>query len=97
LLFDKVSELCEVKGITIWKLERELKFANASISRWKKSYPSADRLKKVSDYFGVTTDYLLEQDNRISVQSQVLAKIVDELSPAKQDLVKQYINMLQAE
>nr|WP_319488589.1 helix-turn-helix transcriptional regulator [uncultured Caproiciproducens sp.] len=95
MLFEKVSDLCEAKGITIWKLEKELKFANASISRWKKSYPSADRLKKVSDYFEVTTDYLLEQDNQISAQSQILAKTVDKLSPAKQDLVKQYIDMIQ--
>lgn len=56
---DRVKELCRVNNIPLYKLERELGFANGYIGQLKKgSFPS-DRLPKVADYFGVSVEYLL--------------------------------------
>lgn len=96
MLFNRVSDLCKSKNITIWKLEKELNFANASISRWKNAYPSADRLQKVADFFGVSTDFLLGRD-KTSPQGQKLADAFDELPPQKRDLVQRYVEMLKNE
>lgn len=96
MLYETVKALCESKSITIAELERKISVGNGSIQKWKKSFPSADRLKKVADYFGVSTDSLLGRKEQLSAESHELAKVVDGLSPAKQELVKQYINMLQA-
>ena len=96
MLFDRVSDLCKSNNITIWKLEKELNFANASVSRWKKAYPSADRLSKVADYFGVSVDYLLGRP-ATSPQGQELASAFDDLPAAKRDLVKRYVEMLKSE
>lgn len=60
MIFKKISELAEERGITISCLEKTLGFGNGTIKRWKKSCPRADRLKKVADYFRVSIEYFLE-------------------------------------
>ncbi|BDP97121.1 hypothetical protein EfmGK961_09370 [Enterococcus faecium] len=37
--------------------------SNGQIRRWDKASPKSENLKKVADYFGVTTDYLLGNNN----------------------------------
>ena len=67
-VYDEIVKLCKRNNITIAKLERELKFSNATIRRWKHASPSVVNEKKVADYFGVTIDSLLvlksERDKR---------------------------------
>lgn len=67
-VYDEIVKLCKRNNITIAKLERELKFSNATIRRWKHASPSVVNAKKVADYFGVTIDSLLvlksERDKR---------------------------------
>ena len=60
-LYDAVKDVSSKKGTSIYKLERALGYSNGSISKWNKQSPSADKLKKVADYFGVTIDYLLDR------------------------------------
>lgn len=54
-----VQSLCKEKNITIAALERTLDFGNGTIKKWGNAAPSADRLAKVADFFGVSVDYLL--------------------------------------
>lgn len=58
-VFDRVKELAKKQGISIVELEEKLGFGRNSLYSWKKKTPNGDRLSKVADYFGVTTDYLL--------------------------------------
>jgi len=58
-LLDRVKELCLENGISQRKLESKLELSNGATSKWGKSSPSADVLQKVSDFFNVSTDYLL--------------------------------------
>lgn len=60
MLLEKIKRLCEKRGISIYKLEKDLGFSESSICKWESSIPSAIKLKQVADYFGVTVDYLLE-------------------------------------
>lgn len=60
-LRDNIKDLAAQKKISVAELERTLGFGNGSISKWNKQSPSADKLKKVADYFGVTIDYLLDR------------------------------------
>jgi ATP-dependent protease HslVU (ClpYQ) ATPase subunit len=60
--------------------------------------PSSRNLKKVADYFGVTTDYLLGRDGiRLSEDSQIIAAEFDSLPESKQNLVKQYLELMKTE
>lgn len=58
LLFKRVTELCEMKGLSKRKLQEEMGMSIGSLSKWKTSTPNPTLLKKVADYFGVTTEYL---------------------------------------
>lgn len=58
---DRIDDLCKKRGITIKELERTLGFANGyirNVSR-KGFKPKIDRLNLLSEYFGVSPEYLL--------------------------------------
>lgn len=57
--FDRVKKLADKQKISILELEMKLGFGKNSLYRWKNSAPASDKLQKVADYFGVSTDYLL--------------------------------------
>lgn len=61
-VFDRVKKLAEKQGISIVELEEKLDFGRNSLYSWKKKTPNGDRLKKVAQYFHVSTDYLLGLD-----------------------------------
>lgn len=58
-VFDRVKKLAEKQHVSIVELEEKLDFGRNSLYSWKTKTPNGDRLKKVADYFNVTTDYLL--------------------------------------
>ena len=62
MILKKVSELCKKKGISIAKLERELGIGNGTVGKWASSSPTVDNVKKVADYFGVTVDELIAEE-----------------------------------
>lgn len=57
--FERVESLRKAKKISQGKLEKELGFSNGSISKWKTSMPTPERLQKIADYFGVSIKYLM--------------------------------------
>lgn len=64
MILKKIKKLCKKRGISISELERECKIGNATITRWDKSNPRLDTLKRVADYFGVTIEYFLENEEK---------------------------------
>lgn len=62
-LVTKIKELADEKHVTIAEVERQVGISNGQIRRWDKASPKSENLKKVADYFGVTTDYLLGNNN----------------------------------
>jgi transcriptional regulator with XRE-family HTH domain len=58
-LYENIKEVAKEKGISINRLEKELGFARSYIVKFKTITPSADKLQKIADYLGVTTDILL--------------------------------------
>lgn len=61
-LFDRIKELCKSRDITLQELAEKTNMSTNSLYKWRKSIPSADKLKKVADYFGVSIDYLMGSD-----------------------------------
>ena len=56
--YERLESLRKSKGISQGSLEKELGFSNGSVSKWKHSMPTHERLKKLADYFQVSVDYL---------------------------------------
>lgn len=60
-MITRILNLLSDRGITAKKLTKDLDISNSSVTDWKKgSKPSCDVIVKLSDYFGVTTDFLLK-------------------------------------
>ena len=59
--FDRIYKLCKDNGLSVTTLEETLGFSNGSIGKLKSkgAHPSADRLQKIAEFFGVSVDYLL--------------------------------------
>lgn len=57
--FLKVDALVKKRGITFYKLAKDLGFAPTVFSDWKtgKSKPKLDKLMKIAEYFGVSVEY----------------------------------------
>lgn len=62
MILNTVIDMCASRGISVYRLEHDLKFANGTIRKWRDAIPRADKLKAVADYFGVTMDDLLKEE-----------------------------------
>lgn len=60
-LVEKIRYLANKQGLSLPNLEVKLGLGNGTISRWNKSSPNSDKLIKISDFFGVSIDYLLDR------------------------------------
>ena len=77
VIYKRVMDLCKERNITKTLLEHECGFSQNSINKWEsRSYPAADKLMKVADYFGVSVDYLLGRDSAVE-ENALLADKVD--------------------
>lgn len=61
-MYSKFNILLEKNNITTYKVAKATNIAQSTFSDWKngRSTPKADKLKKISDYFGVKIEYFLE-------------------------------------
>lgn len=61
-MYQKFKNLLDARGVTSYKVAKDLGFNPTLFSDWKsgKSSPKADKLKKIAKYFGVTIEYFLE-------------------------------------
>lgn len=86
-IYNRIRDLAHQHKISLAELERSLEFSNGIISTWKFSNPSIDKVKKVANYFNVSIDYLLGNDDSVdSEDQQILAmfrKQTDGLSDEK--------------
>lgn len=59
--YDRYQQLCVEAGSSATGVAVSVGISRASVSDWKNkgAVPSAPNLKKIADYFGVSTDYLL--------------------------------------
>ena len=62
-LYDKILVLCNERGVSVASVEKACGMSHGVIRRWNKQAPSADRLQRVAEYFGVTISYLLGDAN----------------------------------
>lgn len=66
MLNDRIKELRVAHSLTQVELAADLNVTKQCISNWENNniQPSIDMLLKISDFYGVTTDYLLGRDDK---------------------------------
>ena len=65
---ERVKAICKERKIPISKMERDLGYANGYIGQLKKGVFPADRLQNISEYLGVSTEYLLNGEEQKGVK-----------------------------
>ncbi|GFO86461.1 helix-turn-helix domain-containing protein [Anaerostipes butyraticus] len=61
---ERVKAICKERKIPISKMERDLGYANGYIGQLKKGVFPADRLQDISEYLGVSAEYLLNGEEK---------------------------------
>ena len=63
MLATKIRKLCRERQISVAILEEQTGIGKNSVYEWDKSNPSVDKVKRVADYFRVTVDELLREED----------------------------------
>lgn len=71
---DRIQNLRKIKGITQEELADEIGISRQAVSKWEseQSTPDLDKIIAMSEYFDVTTDYILKG---IEIQKQTFSII----------------------
>ena len=66
MFFNRFKDLCDEKNISVYRACTDIGLNRSAVAKWKAGgRPNGTTAAKLADYFGVTTDYLLEQsDNK---------------------------------
>ncbi|WP_352415026.1 helix-turn-helix domain-containing protein [Oscillibacter ruminantium] len=81
MFYDTILNLCAMQGKKITNVVDELGISAGSPSKWKAGgEPKADTLRKLSDYFHVSVDYLLNRQT----------PSISSLAPEEQDLIARF-------
>lgn len=67
---EMLKKMRKSRNLNQVQLAEKLNVTKQSISNWENNniLPSIDMLLKISSYFNVSTDYLLELDNRLYIE-----------------------------
>ncbi len=84
-----LTTLRKSKGLSQEQLAEELNISRQTISKWElgQSTPDIDCISKISDFFGVSTDYLIKGEHLICNNSSPEMK---ELADNKQNITYQW-------
>lgn len=65
MFYDKFAELCKAHRKAPGFVAQEIGLSRAAITNWKYNgaTPNAATASKIAEYFGVTSDYLLDTDS----------------------------------
>lgn len=77
MFYNNVRELCIKHNTNITQLAKDLGISTALPTAWKNgSLPRISTVKKIADYFGVTSEYLLrdEMSTNIHAEDSVVVK-----------------------
>ena len=82
----KLRELRNSHGLTQIQLAKELGVSKQCVSNWENDniLPSIDMLIRISQYFYVSCDYLLELDNKVYLDAS-------DITPSQRAIIQKLI------
>ncbi|GHU59596.1 transcriptional regulator [Clostridia bacterium] len=91
MFFEKLKELCKKNKTTPTAIALELGYGRSSMSHWKKgNTPNGDILLKFADYFDVSVDYLLRQEEPTRPHTGYVTGVNVSLADDEQELLETY-------
>lgn len=79
--YERLKDLCKQKGVTVAQMESDNGITRGNANKWRRSMPNYKMLMKLSEYFGVSTDYILtgeqsgaSKESHYDVETEMLAR-----------------------
>lgn len=67
MFFEQLTKACKDNNITITSLTAHLKISKSNVTHWKNgTLPNSEVVVRISEFLGVSTDYLLKGNENIS-------------------------------
>ena len=87
MLSEKLYKLRKKSGLSQEQLAEQLNVSRQAISKWEQgtAVPESEKLISISNYFGVTMDYLLKEDTEDTMNTT--AEVVEENPKMKAGIV----------
>lgn len=84
-VYERLKNLCKLKGITIKQMEQEVGVSQNATFKWKTSSPTLKTTKRLAEYFGVSQEYILngKDDSGYFIDPETKA-LADELKNNKE-------------
>ena len=75
MAYDRIFEIMKEKELTAYRVSKDTGISQASLADWRKgrSKPKIDKLQKLSEYFGVSIQYLTGESDQIDDTQQMQA------------------------
>lgn len=75
MAYDRIFEIMKKKELTAYRVSKDTGISQASLADWRKgrSKPKIDKLQKLSEYFGVSIQYLTGESDQIDDTQQMQA------------------------
>lgn len=61
-LKERIYNLAHQRNLSVRQIEKDLGWADRSISKWDTNRPSIDKVRTIADYFGVSIDFILDRE-----------------------------------
>ena len=83
-MYDRLEKLLKERGITPYRLSKDLGISQSSLSEWKRgnSIPKYERLIKIAGYFNVPVGYLTGREEEAKKPEATNPELLDELMAA---------------
>lgn len=81
-LYENIKKACSERGISINKLETELRLPRSSVSKYNKNSPSIDKVQKIADFLEFPLEYLTtgeKEDSPVYYINEETAKLAQEM------------------
>lgn len=85
MFYDLFCDLCKQKNVSPTRASLEIGLSKSTATKWKNTgaTPNGETLSKIAEYFGVSTDYLLNGDT--SKNSSITSENEKSPSPVKEE------------
>ena len=73
MFFNRFKALCDERGVSVYRACTDIGLNRSAVAKWKAGgRPNGSTAAKLAAYFGVTTDYLLEQSDDCAEKSRAV-------------------------
>lgn len=96
MFWKRLNELMKEKNITFYKLSKKTGITESAFSAWKKDKlknPQKETVDKISQYFEVSSDYLLGKTDERNISNNVEEKDITLNEPKEEYILEKDIEL----